>query len=75
MSDTISGPGPWVSDVRADPCWACCRARACQTHLLGRTTRHIAALRVALHTPLLAPVLQVMADERTGGIDLAGDVV
>jgi len=35
---------------------------------------HIAALRVALHTPLLAPVLQVMADERTGGADLSGDV-
>src|SRR5713226_4957891 len=34
---------------------------------------HIATLRVALHTPLLAPVLQVMADERTGGTDLSGD--
>src|SRR6266849_10952357 len=47
--------------------------RACQTHVLGRTTRDIATLRVALHTPLLAPVLQVMTDERTGGADLAGD--
>src|SRR2546425_771305 len=35
---------------------------------------HIAALRVALHTPLLAPVLQVMTDERTGGADLSGNV-
>jgi len=41
---------------------------------LGRTTRHIAALRIALHTPLLTPVLQVMTDERTRGADLAGDV-
>jgi len=74
LSDTMSDHVPWVSDLRADPHWACGRTRVCQTHLLGCTTRHIAALRVALHTPLLAPVLQVMADERTGGTDLSGDV-
>jgi hypothetical protein len=71
MSDTIYGRVP---DVREDPRWACYRTRACQTQVLGRTTRHIAALRVALHTSLLAPVLQVMADERTSGVDLSGDV-
>ena len=32
---------------------------------------HVRALRVALHPTLLPPMLQVMADERTGGADLA----
>src|SRR5713101_8398001 len=74
MSDIIYGRVPCVPDVREDPRWASYRTRACQTQVLGRTTRYIAALRVALHTSLLAPVLQVMADERTGGADLSGDV-
>src|SRR5712691_5465808 len=54
--------GPEVVPERvSDPCEDARRA-------------HIATLRVTLHTPLLAPVLQVMADERTGGADLSGDV-
>jgi hypothetical protein len=36
--------------------------------------KDITTLRVTLHTPLLAPVLQVMADKCTSGAELSGDV-
>src|SRR5712664_1349888 len=69
--------------ARCRGCLTCARTHAGPAVVRARRVRatcedarraHIAALCVALHTPLLAPVLQVMADERTGGADLAGDV-